>query len=269
MKKILFRLIVVLVLLIIIGLVVLAFSLDRVVKAAIESVGPKLTGVDVKVEKVSLSLWSGKGSIKGFEVGNPAGFKAPWAMRVEQASVELDPRSLISDKIVIKSIDLEAPEIVLEFGSDPRANNLGKILSNVEGAKSTGETGQSNPPAAAQPAQQAPPQEAKGSKKLEVDDFVITSAKIHVSSAMLGGEVMAQKIPDIHLQDLGKGPEGITPAQLTEKVLAAIQAAAAQAAAGSLTDISKGALYVPKNLPQSGSNAVEKATKGLGNLLNR
>jgi len=269
MKKFLIRLLIALVLLVILGLVAVVLFLDRAIKAGVEKVGPKLTGVDMKLESVSLSLLSGKGSIKGLVVGNPPGFKAPWAMKFAGASLELEPRSLLSDKIVIRSIKLEGPEVTFEFGGDPRANNLSKIIANVQEAN--GGTPPASSKETAQAPQPAPPQpaEKKTAKKLEVDEFVITGAKVHVSSTLLGGELASARIGDIHLNDLGKGPDGITSAELANLVLGAIENAAVQAAAGTMTDISKGAIYVPKNLGAPGTNTLNKAAKGLGDFLNR
>ena len=268
MKKFLIRLLIVLVLLLVLAVVLAGMFLDRAIKASVETVGPRVAGVGIHVEAVKLSLWSGKGSVQGLVVGNPDGFKAPTAMKVAGASIALEPRSLISDKIVINSIKLEGPEITFEFGLDPRANNLSKILANVQGS-----TGGQPPPRstneplpAAKPTQPSSPQPAKPSKKLEVDEFVITGAKVHLSSTLLGGEVAAVPIKDIHLQDLGKGPDGITSAELAQRVMEALENAAAQAAAGTVNDLSKGALYIPKNIP--GSNTLDKVSKGLGNFLN-
>ncbi len=269
MKKILIGILIVVALLIIIVVVGVGLSLDRIAKAGIETVGSRLCGVEVKVDSVGLSILSGNGSIKGFQVGNPAGFKSPYAMKLDKASVALQPRSVMSDKIIINSIKLEGPEITFELNSlDLKASNLGKILANVEGEKSSGQVASSSPTAPAQPAQGAT-QQTKESRKLQVDDFLITGAKVHVSSQMFSGDVPALSIPDIHLQDMGKGPEGITPADLAQKVLEAIKAEAGKAAAGSLTDIAKGNLGIPKDLNPTASNAVDKVTKGLGNLLNK
>ncbi len=272
MKKILIRLAIVVVLLVIIGVVAVMLSLDRIVKTGIERVGTKLTGVPVKAGTVSVSVFSGNGSVKDFEVGNPGGFKTPWAMKLGKASLSLEPRSVFADKVIIKSINLEAPEITLEFELDPRANNLSRILANVQGVKSTGEVASSSPGAPAP--QPAAAQDPKASKKLQVNEFVITGAKVHVNSAFLGGEVVAQTIPDIHLNDLGMGPEGITPADLAEKVLQALKDKAAQAVASSASEIGKDALNKGKDalnnsLKGAGTNTVDKVTKSLGNLLNR
>jgi hypothetical protein len=76
-------------------------------------------------------------------------------------------------------------------------------------------------------------------------------------------------LPDIHLQDLGTGPEGITPAELTKRVLAAIEKSATQAASGAVNDIGKGAIYLTKDARGLGTNPVDKVTKGLGGLLKK
>src|SRR5205085_1505276 len=112
--------------------------------------------------------------------------------------------SVFSDKVIIKSIELKEPEITLE-GTLRGDNNLSKILSNVEGtSNSTNE-----------PAVQTTP--GKPAKKLEVDDFLITGAKVHVNITSVGEFTVP--IPEIHLTDLGKGQDGITAAELTKLVL--------------------------------------------------
>jgi hypothetical protein len=76
-------------------------------------------------------------------------------------------------------------------------------------------------------------------------------------------------LPDIHLQGLGTGPEGITAAELTQRVLEVIEKEAGQASSGTLADMGKGALYMAKDLGKGDSNAVQKVTRGLGDLLKK
>jgi len=168
---------------------------------------------------------------------------------------------LLSDKIIIKSISVQAPQITFE--TDLRANNLSKILANVQGAAG----GSKQQPG--KPKEPAQPKEAKAAKKLQIDDFIIKDGKIHVSVTTLGGQSATVALPEIHLQDLGKGPEGITAAELTEKVLEEIERKAAQASASTVSDMGKGALYMAKDLAKGGTNSVEKVTKGLGDLFKK
>lgn len=261
MKKIIVRTLIGLVVLVILAVLAVGLLLDKAIKSAVETFGPKLTKVEIKLDSVSLSLLSGSGTIKGLVVGNPAGFKTPSAISVGAATLALEPRSLLSDKIVIKSINVQAPEITFE--TDLKGNNLSKILANVQAA--TG--GDTKEPT--KPQEPAQPKETKPAKKLQVDEFVITGGRVHVSVTALGGQAATIPLPNIQLQGLGQGPEGITPAELTKKVMAAIQQGAAQAAAGTVTDIGKGALYLTKDAANAGSNTVQSVTKSLGGLFKK
>jgi hypothetical protein len=259
MKKLIIRLLIAFVVVIILAVLALRLFLDAGIKRAVETIGPKLTKVDIKLKSVNVSLLSGSGSIKDLVVGNPEGFKEPFAISVGSASLSLKPSSLLSDKIVIKSIKVEAPEITYE--TTLKTSNLGKILSNVQEA--TG-GGQKEP---AKPQEPAQTKEAKPAKKLQVDEFIITGGKVLGSLTGVGS--ITAPLPDIHLTDLGTGPEGITAGELAERVLAAIQAGAAQAASGAAADLGKTATSAAAGAVGAGSNAVESITKGIGGLFKK
>ncbi len=261
MKKIIVGIVIALVVVLVLAVLAVSLFLDKAIKSGVETLGPKLTKVDVKLDSVSLSLLSGSGAIKGLVVGNPQGFKSPSAIQVGTASLSLEPRTLLSDKIVVRSINVQGPEITFE--TDLRNNNLKKILANVQEAAGGGVK---EPAKSQEPSQ---PKEAKPAKKLQVDEFVITGGKLHVAVTGLVGQSVTLALPDIRLQALGTGPEGITAGELARKVLEAVEKDAAQAAAGSVTDIGKGALNLGKDKGQLGSNAVESVTKGIGNLFKK
>jgi uncharacterized protein involved in outer membrane biogenesis len=182
-----------------------ALFLDGGIRRGVETLGPQLTKVDVKLDGVSISLLSGSGQIKGLVVGNPTGYQTPHAIRVDAASLALIPGSIFSDKVIFKSIRVESPNIYYEGGLD--SDNLRTILNNIS-----------------------------VSKKLQVDDLVITGAKVNVSVKGTGGLSAPITLPDIHLTNLGQGPEGITAAELTKKVLYEITSAAAQHASNVITE---------------------------------
>src|SRR5258706_5241399 len=187
--------------------------LGSVVKASVEKVGPMVTKVPVKLDGAAVSIFSGKGELKGFEVGNPEGFKTPNAIKVGSVGVSVSPKSVFADKVVIHSIRVEAPEITYE--TDLKGNNLSKILDNVQSVAGTGQ----------------PADAGKKPKKLQVDEFVITGGKISMSATMLGGRSATLPLPEIHLSNLGQGPEGITAAELTEKAMSAVVAGTLKAVA--------------------------------------
>lgn len=252
MKKILFRVLLVLILLLLIAAVAGHFFLDAAIKRGIETVGPKLTQVDIKLDSVHLLLLSGSGDLNGLVVGNPEGFKTANAISVGSTSLALRPASLLSDKIVIKSINVQAPEITFEQGL--HGNNLTKIKANLQAATGGGSN-------------QEPAKETQGGKKLEVDDIVINGGKLHVSVTGLGGATVS--MPPIHLSGLGKGPEGITPAELTKEIMDALLDESIKQAGTVVADVSKGAKYLTNDLGKAATNATEKATKSITDLFKK
>jgi uncharacterized protein involved in outer membrane biogenesis len=260
MKKILIRIALVVVLLGIAAVVVIGLSLNGAIKKGVETIGPKIAKVDVKLDGVKLSIFSGSGSIKGLVIGNPEGYKTPEAMSVGLASVAVAPGSIFSDKIVVKSIRIEAPQVTFELG--PGGNNLQRIQANLEEA--TGGAGETKPEAA--------PTDSGPGKKLQVDEVIITGGKVTLGMAALGGKLIEAPLPEIKLDKLGQGAEGITGAELGKVILSKINEAAIKTYGDKLEEAGAEAL---RNLSQNATNAVQKATsdvlnkatKGLEGLL--
>jgi uncharacterized protein involved in outer membrane biogenesis len=251
-KKIFWGVVILLAVLIVIAAMVVGFFLGPIVKAGLETVGPKITRVSIKVDAVDLSLLTGSAKIKGLVLGNPEGYKAPQAISVGTVAVGVNPFSVLSDKIVIRSVRVEAPEITFE-GNPFSGNNLSTIMKNVNSATKNGG------PAATNAASKAG---TKPAKKLEVDDFLITGAKVNFNGATLS-------LPDIRLTDLGKGSDGITAADLTRRVLEAITTATVKAVAGAATDVGKSTGKVGKDLGKSLGSNVSGLSKSLGGLFKK
>ncbi len=240
----------------ILGIVVfvgVALFLDSLVKQGIEAAGPKAVQAPITVEGVSLSLLTGSGKVTGLNVGNPEGFKTSFAIKAGLASVQIRPATVFSDKIVIKSVRIEAPEITLEAGL--KGSNLGVILANLEAY--SGAQGQ------------AKPAEKSAGKKLQVDDFVITGGKVNLSMTLMGGKAASVPLPDIHLSDLGTGPEGITAAELSQKVVKEIVTGATKAAGGMIGKTGEVLGDTVKGAGKSAGESLDKAAKGLGNLFKK
>lgn len=259
MKKILIGIVVGVAVLLVASLVVAALFLGSIIKKGVETVGPTLTKTEVKLDSANVGILSGSGSLKGFVLGNPQGYKTPFAIKVGTVDLGVQPRSVFSDKVRITQLRIKAPEIMIE--GDPQRNNLTKILDNVQAATAGSGTEQKNKPAG----------EAKGaSRKLQVDDFLISGGQIHVSTILTGGQPVTLPLPDIHFTDLGQGPEGITAAELTKKVLHQITQETILVLTRDLArlgaDLSKGAMNASTNALQG---VTEKATKSLGDLFKK
>jgi uncharacterized protein involved in outer membrane biogenesis len=250
MKKIILGIVAALVVIVVVAIVAVFMLLDKGVKKAIETAGPMITKTTMTVEGVNLSPLSGAGSIKGLLVGNPEGFKTPQAIKVGNASMALDPGSLFADKVVVRSIKVEGPEIMYE--TNLKTSNLGKILENVE--QFTGPD----------------TKEDEASKKLQVDEFVISGGKIHVSVTALGGQPITVPLPEVRLTGLGKGPEGITAAELTKLALDKVVKAAMEAGEPALKDLSRQATErLTQEANKAAAGAVDKASKSLNDLFKK
>jgi hypothetical protein len=272
MKKIIVRLLIAVLVLIVLAVLAVSLFLDAAVKHGVETVGPKLAKVEVRLDAVHLSLLSGSGKIKGLVVGNPEGYKTESAIKIGTIGLALNPGSLFSDKVVVKSISLESPEVTFE--TDFKGNNLKKIQANLNEASSGGKAELAKPTQPA-PGAQAPEakeekkEEKAANRKLEVDDLVITGGKVHVSITSMQGQTATVSLPEIHLTDLGKGPEGITAAELAKVVIQAIEEGAAKAAPAALGDLNKQVGGLTKGLGKDSSNTLDKVTKGVGDLFKK
>jgi hypothetical protein len=257
MKKILLWIGIIVAVLLVIAVVAVKLFLDGAIKSGVEMEGSKLTRVEVKLEKVHLSLLSGSGAINGLVVSNPEGYKSRNAISVGSATLSLQPGSLFSDKIVIRKIEVIAPDITFEGGLS--GNNLSKILANLN--ETTGGHGTKG---AAEPATDKA--EKKPNQKFQVDDFLISGAKVHVDVNVpsVGERSSAVAMDDIHLTNLGTGPDGITSAELTKLVLAEIEKEAVKAGERSASDLGRNAL---KDLGRSGSDS--NLTKGIHELIRK
>jgi hypothetical protein len=224
------------------------FFLGSIMKSGIETVGTKMTKVDVKLNSAKLSVLSGEGSLKGLSVANPPGFNSPSAIEVGEISVGVQPGSVFSDKVVVRSIQVISPTITLH---GLKGDNLAKILENIQG---------STPAGTADKKTQPKPAEGSG-KKLEVDDFLLRDIKINLVLPV-GGSVPLT-LPEVHLTNLGKDSGGITGPELSAKVIQAVMDAAMASAGKVSVDPAK----LGQDAGKAASKKVDNALKGVGNLL--
>lgn len=249
--KWLIRIVVVLVVIIGAGLWFGWSQLGALVKFGIEKGTPPVVQTSVSVQHVKLAPFSGSGVIEGFEIGNPKGFTGPYAVRIGRAEVAVDTRSVSADKVVIQHIRITDPEINLEAGLG--GTNLKHIADNAMNfvSQQTATAGNAAPNAAAPPADGKP----KKSVKLQVNELLITGAKLSASAAgLVSGADAKITLPEIRLTNLGTGSAGITPAELTALILRQLNTEAVKASAS-------GAL---KNMLQGGTDKLKTGgIKGL------
>jgi len=217
MKK-LFRVLASLLLIfVVVGLGVVSLSLGRIVKAAVEAAGPRVLGVSVSVEGVTILPWSGRGSLRGLLIGNPRGFKGAHAVKVGSVEMTVKLSSLMTDLIVVERVVVQGPEILYELG--PGGSNLARLQANAEAASALLGAGK---------AKVAP--KAPAGKSLLIRDFAVSEGRVAMAASVLGGQDLSVALPAVHLTNLGG--RGRSPADVAAQALKALTGAAAQAASG-------------------------------------
>ena len=141
-KRIILWVLVVLIAVLAIALISFMAFLDGIVATAIRQVGPALTGTEVKVSDVTISLMDGRARISGFVVGNPEGYSTPEAMKFDEFFVDINLTSMLGgEELIINEIYIKSPRISLET-SIYGGSNLGDIQEHLEQVTAAEESGE-------------------------------------------------------------------------------------------------------------------------------
>ena len=196
---------------------ILHSSLGTIITQAVNFKGPKIVQAKVHLKETIIDATSGKGSMRGLIIGNPKGFKTESAFKVDKVEITLDTDSIASNIIVIKEINIQAPEITYEKGDD--GSNIDVIQRNVDAfiKKYSG--------ASESPESKEKSVEKKGGTKMIIDHVYVKDAKLNVNPALLGGNSMTLALSDIHLRDIGKNENGATSGEVAEAIIDAINKA--------------------------------------------
>ncbi len=233
------------------ALVAVAYSLDSIVKKGVERIGPTATQVEVKLKSAGVSIFGGRVELMGFFLGNPAGsFKTSSAITVEDVSIRVKPGSVFSDKLVVEEHQCEGRLSVITLEGGIKDNNLTKIQKNLNDyGRGSSSTAQNSSAPSTSP--------AKSEKKLQVNELVITGAKLEVNMKLTGNRTITLSIPDIHLTDLGSGPEGITGVEVGQRTLHAVLDAATTAALENASKLGINGANGAKGAVQKAADAVK------------
>ncbi len=232
--------------------VVLHFWLGTVIKASVEQVGPKVTRTPVKLDKVDIRLLAGRAQLEGLAVGNPQGFQSPTAIKVGTARVRIRWGSLLTNRVVIEEVTIDAPEVTYEGVLSK--SNFSTILDNVQNFSSDGSPSKPG----------GRPAAGSAERKFLIKEVNLTNGHVAlaVSSGAAGSQNLSVQLPDIHLKDIGKDSGGASLSEALSAIFGALNKASAQAVAGSAASLEKGAKSVGESIGRGTSKAVEGA-KGI------
>ncbi len=197
-------------------------NLNSLVKTAVEDVGSDVTGTEVSLGEVDISLTEGRGSLLGFTMTNPSGFKSDEAFKFDEVTVKIDLSTVTSDPIVINEVVILNPVVTYEIGN--KEANLDRIQKNVESSTASSE-GSSD----ASSGGEAP--------KIIIENLYFRGGKVNVVASQFMENAMSAELQDIHLKDIGKEENGATPGAIAEELMGEMLASVTGAI--SSIDISK------------------------------
>lgn len=175
-------------------LLVLNASLGTIVQKAVTTFGPKLTGTDIQVEKVKLSLLRGDLKVTNLVMGNPEGYNTPSILEIGELHVKLDPLTVFKDTIHVKLVDIQSPQVTYEVGLGN--SNVGTLLDTL----SKGEEAEKK-------AEEEQKVEEEGGKRVVIDKVNVVDGSIHLAAKITGGHALPVPLPTITLTDIGKTKE--------------------------------------------------------------
>lgn len=191
----------------------LTFFLGSIVKAGVNSFGPKLTQTRVELAGANIMPLSGKGTLSGLAVGNPKGWSEGNAFYLGKIQIDVAPLSLFGDHIVINEISIDGPEFLYE--TKIVASNIKDLLKNIEAfTGSTAETKSGQP------------------IKFEVKKFRLTGG---VARLGVGAAALPVPLPPVSMDDLGVKEGGISPGQLVGAVMKNVLSSIVSGTANALT----------------------------------
>jgi hypothetical protein len=252
MKRLGVKIAIGIVVLLVLVLVVVFFSLNSIVKAGVEKVGPMVTKTEVHLDNAKISPFSGSGQLHGFVIGNPEGYKTPSAISVGDVKVSVQAGSVLKSTVVVDEISVEAPIVTFEGGLT--GNNLSKLLANVESANTTEEpTNKDGKP--------------KGEeKKFCVKNLLVRGGKINLNITGVTPKELTVPLPEIHLTNIGSPENGVTSAELTKQILQTVLVDAVKAA---VKAAGQSALKLGGDTKDIGKGTVDKASKSLKNIFKK
>ena len=234
----------------------LSMNYSSIVKAGVESYGPKFTKTEIALGSVDASLFAGEISINEFLVGNPKGFKTSHAFKVGTVKVAVDLGSLAGETIHIKEIVIDGPDIIYELGSG--GSNLQTIQKNV--AQASGGGGGKG---------KAAKDDGGAGPKVVIDNLIVRNIKVALSTGILAGKKIPVPVPDIHLKDIGKDSKdgkGATLGEATAKVMDAITGSVTKAASAINLD---GVKKQAEELTKGAGGAVKGVTDSIKGLFGK
>ena len=255
-------------LVLVVGMLVLLWSLDSIVKRVIEGYGSAATQVAVHADSVALSVLGASATINDLTVANPSGFSSANVFRLGKIQLLVDRGTIRSNPLVINEITIVAPEVHFELDQQGESN-VDVIRRNISQFRSGASGGA---PASPEPSGPTPAQrtsrEPADAQRFLIRKLSIQAAQLTIDTSALGGERRVVKLPDAEETGIGARNGGATGGEVAAVVVRALvrDVATTVAAAQVEQALEK---HIGGETGKALGEGAGEAVKGVGRALNK
>lgn len=253
----------------VLGLVVIAvlalagiyYYLGDIVKYGIGRFVLEMTQTTASVDKVDVSLLNGRVEVVGLKIGNPRGFSDQNIFELGRVLVLFEPRSILSDKILVKQVKITGTAVSAELKNlYSLDSNVSALQQNINAYLGGGKSSaNADKPAAQKPAAQKSTAQSSGGKKVIIKDLTIADSRLSVG---VGGKTAAIPLPDIHKTGIGEEKKGKTVGEAVADILNMVSAESVKAMARAVADLAKQGVEGAEKLLSTGLDSLSDSTKG-------
>lgn len=260
MIKKLFKWLFILIFILCLGIVGIYMYAGEIVKFSVEKFLPEVTQTNVQLNRVDLSLLKGHVGVYGLSIANPQGYGADDAFSLKQISVSFDPKSVLTDKIIINQILIDGTHVSAEatYQNGKITSNLTQIQQNVESYLN--KVNASSNQKASESKSQAQTGNAEGSagKQVVIRDLQINNSELTVGVMK---QVVSASLPDIQKKNIGEQGQEFSWKDAVAYIFNLISAESVKGTVGAVQDaLRQGALQIVGTAKDT-LNAVKESAK--------
>ena len=251
--KTLFKVIFWIVLLLIVLAVVAYLCAGKLIQHFAPEFISQVTQTETTLGDVDISLFSGRVGLNNLTIGNPAGFKNKNLLELGKITVDFDPKSVLTDKIVINNVQANGLNLALETTATGESN-IERLVKNIEQSSASEET-----PASKEAAKTQPKPTTNGDKQtVVIKDLTLDDSNVKLAFAASPVMGMTIPLPNIHINNIGENKKQSWDETLIQ-ILTAINAESAKATAKAVKDAATKTL-------QGGKDTIKSFTDTIKNL---
>lgn len=174
------------------------------IKDAVEQYGSEAVGTKVSLDTAKLTIDKDINSsvkLSGLTIANPAGFSSDYAVKLNEISVQLQPKTQSQTLVVIDKVLMAGAHIIAEE-KNLNTTNLTTLADNLSQPSTSSNTSSS--------------QSSAATPNFIIKSFEFNQATVDLISPQLGNQTI--KMPNFSVKNLG-GSQGMQPEALATALM--------------------------------------------------